>query len=314
MLVMQFTNYNFGHDEYDYARNIFRRWQWSRNPKLAALVPTPYGPFPPSRKSSQPPPPTGESTQHLTTASITFKSSRTLLETLFPTASFRFIKANTVCLATLVLCRRRHGSWPDGRECCSLGLYFHGVEYTQKDGSKLSGPYLAVLFESVAAPLVSSGDDEVSLPKVLCDIGVTVTTPTSSFGLTLSEIGTVFCKVEVSNLESSTIPPNGDRAEAAELLACTYSPPADDLGRSDGEFGCIAVSLDRVSPTPKAVERIFKSKDASVKFAPKIRQDQHPVLHHLATTLAEMPVYEILECKVVEGMGVLSPATSRAVV
>jgi hypothetical protein len=309
--VVQYSNYNFGHDEYDYARNAFRRWQWSRNPTFAQLAPTPFGPFSTPRGGDlqQSSLPVEDLTQHLTTASITFKSSRTLLETLFPTTAFRFAQADTVCVATLLLCHRRNLSWLGGRECCSLALYFNNVEYSQEDGPKVSGSYLAILFENVAEAL-GSGTDEVSLPNLHCDIATVGALPTS-FGLAASASRAAFAKVQVSNLEVAPDLPNKVGGAADQILACTYVPPADSPDTAGGDFACLAMPLESLCPTPLTVERIFHTNRVKMEFFSRDWEEQYPILHHLTSTLAEMPVYEVLECKVVDGTGVQILAPCR---
>jgi hypothetical protein len=166
--VMEYTNYNFGHDEWDHSTEKFRRWDWVRMPHLYWRMPVSFGPFPGPRQTFDGRP---REARHstFTTASVKFKTSRTVLQNLFPSASFSFKSPGTVAHASFSQSTLNSMEWLGGGGYRHMGLYIHGVQYTCKDGTVLDGTYLPVLFESLTDPIVS-GREELGMPKLYCTI------------------------------------------------------------------------------------------------------------------------------------------------
>ena len=103
-------------------------------------MPVAFGPMPGPRQTTS-----GvqrESTEStFTTASIKFKTSRTLLQNLFPhnSTSYRFKSPGTVAYASFSQTTLNKMEWLGGSGYKHLGLYIHGVEYVKKDGMAISG-------------------------------------------------------------------------------------------------------------------------------------------------------------------------------
>lgn len=74
-------------------------------------------------------------------ASIKFKTSRTLLQNLFPpnSTSYRFKSPGTVAYASFSQTTLNKMDWLGGSGYKHIGLYIHGVEYVKKNGDIISG-------------------------------------------------------------------------------------------------------------------------------------------------------------------------------
>jgi hypothetical protein len=85
------TNGLFSHDAWHHSEHMLYKWEIARNPprhRLMPLLPI----IPPRRKPT---------VNTYVTANIKFKSSRTMLQTWFPTDAFRFVSPGTVTTATV---------------------------------------------------------------------------------------------------------------------------------------------------------------------------------------------------------------------
>lgn len=103
-------------------------------------MPIAFGPMPGPRQTTEGlPRQATEST--FKTASIKFKTSRTLLQNLFPpnSSSYRFKSPGTVAYASFSQTTLNKMEWLGGSGYNHLGLYIHGVEYVKKDGEIISG-------------------------------------------------------------------------------------------------------------------------------------------------------------------------------
>ncbi|KAI0911784.1 hypothetical protein F4823DRAFT_623271 [Ustulina deusta] len=303
--MMSYTAYNFGHDEIDNSSNLFKRWLRSKNPSLRWRMPLSFGPAAP------PPPPPCASKRALVTASVKFKTSRTYLETLFPTDSFRFRSPATICTASIsattfgnVSCAGGEG---DYNRC---GLYIHGVEYARQDGSSVVGTYLAVSLGDVADPILS-GPDELGMGRVHCHIDVT--RKPDSYRLVTSWGGFQFLDLGVDSLVADD-PDTGEAAGAVggeeedfDILTYRYVPAVGQPGKADVAYACV-VPRARV-PEVNSVQR---STDATIAFDAG-DWETLPTLHHVASGLAGMPIYDIVGAKVVEGLGEPAVATCRRI-
>ncbi|KAF6813339.1 FAD binding domain protein [Colletotrichum sojae] len=310
--MMNYTNYNFGHDEYDHATNIFNRYLWSKKKDLYWRMPVGFGPFPGPRQDALGRRQPGDTDRTFTTMSVKFLTSRTFLETILPTDSFRFKEPGTVCTASLSVTRLNNMSWLGGGGYNHLGLYIHGIEYVKKDGSTLNGTHLAVLFESLADPIVS-GREELGMPKLFCDIDFEL--HATAARVRASWRGATFADISLKNLRSDdpktehgTI---GGEADYG-ILTYRYIPSVGEPGKADAEYACVVPHEAEARDVPATVHAVSRSSDATVKM------DGHdweklPTLHHIARFLAEVPIYDIVGAKVVEGTGVPNVSAARRI-
>ena len=297
--VMAFTNYNFGHDEIDHASNIFRRWQWSRQPdSYFKDTATPFGPFrrPPQSSSRQ----NGARKQQYATATanVRLKTSRTFLETLFPTAELRFAAPGTV--ATAEFQATRFSGDGDGDKT-RLRLYLHGVQYLGRDRPVVSGKYLAVQFKP-------GGED--SFPaSVDCDVSFESTESGRECRVAVNWRGIEFMHLALDGLEEASEPENRSAKEEDILMYEVIPPEVREGGDGDpaGAYECVVSSAREgtknvlINGTSNGVRRWVAAKDGrgvTVKIGARNREEL-PTLHHVAGILAEMPVFEVVSAEVV---------------
>ncbi|KAK0731677.1 hypothetical protein B0H67DRAFT_640038 [Lasiosphaeris hirsuta] len=288
--MMAYTNYNFGHDELDHATNIFKRWQWAKNPdayRFSPQTPTPFGPFslPEACSSIEK---SNSTLSHArlehprtkTIATLKFKTSRTFLETLLPTSQFRFTAPDTVATASYVTTMTHH---PNGAET-NLRLYFHGVQYTKADGSVVAGSYLPAIFGP-------STEGEVGVPSVPCEVamecvkGGTCRVVVSWEGVKFGELGwegVKFGELGWEGLEEGKL--TGEEGDGVLMYQrggdgekCVVLPHAGQTGTFVSVFG-----------GKKAAEVKFEARD----------WEQLPTLHHVVAVLADIPVLEALGVEV----------------
>jgi Acetoacetate decarboxylase (ADC) len=309
---MQYTNHNFGHDEYDYASNYFKRWLWSKKPDMYWRMPTAFGPFPGPRQDvwgrRQPAP----LERTFSTMSVKFRTSRTFLESLFPSESFRFKAASTVCQASFSVTTLNKMSWLGGEGYNHFGLYIHGVQYHKKDDTTLDGTYLPVLFENLGDPIVSDRE-EVGMPKLFCDIDVQRQGKSSSMkaswrGATFAEISITDLNEDDAASERGTI--GGDDSDG--LLVYRYVPAVGQPGKADAEYAVHVSHREEETEVLPTVNTVWRSPNASIKMT---AQDWKvlPTLHHITSVLAEIPVYGVVSAKIVEGIGVSSVFSAKRI-
>jgi hypothetical protein len=235
-------------------------------------------------------------------ASFRFRTSRTYLQTLFPSPAFSFISPGTVAEATFRVDTLANLGWLGGGGYNILGLYMHGVQYAKKDGTKIYGTYLPVLFESLADP-ITTGREEVGFPKLFCDIEVH--DKACSTQVVCSWRGAKFATLEWEDMVEVPDQPDGDTATnhlpAEEgLFVYRYVPAVGKKGEADAEY---PVFIGKDSEVTSTVTRTLKAKTAKVTIESR-DWAALPTLHHIAEALSEVPIYSVLEAKVEEGLGV----------
>lgn len=237
-----------------------------------------------------------------------FKTSRTLLQTLFPTPAFKFASSDTVAFATFSLSTLGNLEWLGGKGYSHFGLYVHGVEYTRGNGDKVKGTFLPVLFENLADPIVS-GREELGMPKVFCDLDVRRVADT--WRVTAGWMGSDFLDLSLTGLgedAARTTPENSIAAdtEGRALLLYKYIPKVGNLGskergQADVEHAVIVPSADEAK-APRKVEKTMMAEKAQIKWD-ALDWKRLPTLHHIVDRLAEIPVFEVVEAKIEEGKG-----------
>ncbi|KAF5252001.1 hypothetical protein FANTH_2955 [Fusarium anthophilum] len=309
--MMAYTNFNLGHDEWDNSTNRFRKWDWARKPHLYWRMPVSFGPFPGPRQTF-----TGEArnatNSTFTTASIKFKTSRTLLQNLFPSTSFRFKSPGTVAYASFSQTTLNKMEWLGGSGYRHIGLYIHGVQYVQKDGTVRDGTFLPILWESLTDPIVS-GREELGMPKLYCSIDVW--RRTNSYRIQTGWQGVNFGSFTLEGLReidsgSSKGTIGGEDDEG--IFAYKYIPKVGDRGKADVEHATFVPHAEESKVVPSKVLKVFTTDKASFEFDPH-DWEALPTLYHVVSRLAEVPVYEILGGKVVEGLGVPDVSSARRI-
>lgn len=266
--------------------------QTTRQGDVYWRMPLSFGPYPGPRQDCH-----GliQNTQHSTfaTTSVKFKTSRTLLQNLLPSASYQFASSSTFAFASYSQTTLDKMDWLGGKGYNYLGLYLHGVQYTKKDGSILNGDYLVVMWEDLTDPILS-GREELGFPKLYSEIDVEETAQTWSMKATWRD--TTWIRLELKELQVGNNP--ASTAPADNLFVYKYVPATGKRGIADVEY---PVCL----PTPRGAQ-VSQSQYTSTG---SITVDPHtlkalPTMHHIATRLAELPVHEIVGGTVTRGTGV----------
>ncbi|KAE8825950.1 hypothetical protein HRS9122_10135 [Pyrenophora teres f. teres] len=325
------TNYNFGHDEWDYSTQMLRQWEWEHKKSLLWRMPTAFGPMPGPRQDHF-----GQARDNSTgtfkTASIRFRTSRTVLQGLLPAGSgLKFAAADTTAYATFAVTQLDHLDWLGGRGYNHFGLYIHGIQHTSATtAATVQGTYLPVLFENLADPILS-GRDELGFPKVFADLDFT--TAAGGAHLTASWMGAAFCKMNLADLQHQPAtngtaaatpppppPPVSEHApppapQDSGLLLHKYIPatgPAGskERGQADVAYTTYLADDEDAKTVERKVERTLKAASATISFD-ALDWKALPTLHHIVARLQEIPVYEVVEAKVVEGRGVSDVSSVR---
>ncbi|CAO2653585.1 Nn.00g029960.m01.CDS01 [Neocucurbitaria sp. VM-36] len=310
--MMEYTNYNFGHDEFDSATKAFDEWRWEKNPEIYWRMPVSFGPAPGPRQTlyTYQPQPARHST--FITASIKFKTSRTLLQNLLPTKSFTFKSPGTVAYASFSQTTLGKMEWLGGSGYNHFGLYIHGVRYTKENGETVDGTYMPLLFESLADPIVS-GRDELGMPKVFCEVDIR--RRQDSYRVRTSWQGSMFGKFNLDELEqvdpSTEAGTIGGEADYG-ILTYKYVPSVGKRGQADAAYAVVVPHAEESKVVPSKVEMVWKAKKPNFSFDSLSQQDL-PTLHHIVSKLAQIPVYEYVSGKVVEGYGVPDVSAARRI-
>ena len=303
----RYTDENFGYDEWHRTSQQLREWKWSRTPKAYRRMPVAFGPFPGPRQDHSGNPRDWTNSTFNTT-SIKFKTSRTLLENLLP-PRLKFASPDSNCFATFSFSALGNLEWLGGHGYNHFGLYIHGVEYTKKDGKKVIGTYLPVLFENLADPIIS-GREELGMPKVFSSLDVDRTE--DNWKLTAGWMGSNFLNISLTGIGAETpssevqhpgAPPPAKEAGLffQKYIPTTASSGAEERGQSDVDYVGFLPN-EKEAKAFRQVEHTLVAKKAEVKFD-ALDWKRLPTLHHIVERLEEIPIYEVLEAKIVEGRG-----------
>ncbi|EGP86297.1 uncharacterized protein MYCGRDRAFT_72701 [Zymoseptoria tritici IPO323] len=309
--MMEYQKYNFGHDAYDFARGKLRALLNSKEKTLRFRSPLGFGASPGPRR------PLGMSNipllqqanlETFQTLFVRFKSSRTYLENLLP-PNFAFTRPGTLATASISCTTLDGMAWLARGGYSHCGLYIHGIYFTQHDGSKVYGSYLAVLFENSADPIIT-GRDELGMPKIYCDIDAGIVGNNAS--VSLAWRGTRFCQFNISGL--ATPEPTSSPPEPAPQTPPSpppesghfwhrYIPSVGEPGNADADYIVFNPHSDSSTQGDATSTTTLASKNASLAFD-KGNWKTLPTLYHVATGLSEMPIYGIEEARFVKGVGV----------
>ena len=305
-LMLEFVNYNYGHDEFDNASQKLREWKWARIPQTYWRMPKAFGPMPGPRQSHESRPRNGvEST--FTTASIKIKTSRTILQNLFPPGStqWRFKSPGTIAYCSFSQTTLNKMEWLGDSGYSHIGLYIHGVEYVKQNGEVVNGTYMPILFENLADPIIS-GREELGMPKLYCAIDIE--RDSKSYHIRTSWNGMTWGRFELNDLQEAgqtngaTGKIAGDTTDEG-ILVHRYIPAVgrDEKGKADAEY-TVFDAFAEAEPKPQP-HTTLKSSNASITLNAR-DWSALPTLHHVVARLADVPVYEVISAQVVEGTGV----------
>ncbi|XP_014550898.1 hypothetical protein COCVIDRAFT_114280 [Bipolaris victoriae FI3] len=307
----KFTNYNFGHDEWHYSSQMLRKWEWENNKSLLWRMPTAFGPMPGPRQDFYGRQRDGSGAT-FSTASVKVRTSRTVLENLLPpNGKFKFASTDTTAFATFAVTQLGNLEWLGGRGYSHFGLYVHGIEYTKEDGDTVVGTYLPVLFENLADPILS-GREELGFPKVFADLAVSRTD--DKCVLEASWMSSKFCSMKLSGLQPAgtangeapavqPAPPRDDGLLFHKYIPATASAGSKQRGQADVEYTAFLPGDEDSKVVEKKIEQTLTASTAEIAFD-ALDWKALPTLHHIVERLQEIPVYGIVEAKIVQGTGV----------
>lgn len=308
-----FTNFNFGHDEFDNSSQKFREHQWAKVPSKYWRMPIAFGPMPGPRQNHHGHPRSGEHST-FTTASIRFKTSRTALQNLFPPgkSGYSFKSPGTFAYASFSQTTLNKMEWLGGSGYNHIGLYIHGVQYQKPDGTTVTGTYMPILFENLADPIVS-GREELGMPKLYSAIDVF--RRDESYSIKTSWQGAPWGTFTLTGLKGvDPLSEAGSISGEADdgILVHRYIPAVgrENKGKAEADYACFD-RFDEAKPKPKTL-KVWKATQANFEMN-GMDWDSLPTLHHVVERLAELPVYGVMGGKVVEGVGVPDVSGARPV-
>ncbi|KAE8152748.1 hypothetical protein BDV25DRAFT_127732 [Aspergillus avenaceus] len=299
--IYSFTNFNFGHDEWDNSTQRLREWMWNRTSNASWHMPIAFGPVPTSRQT-HPDVSRNDPTPTFTTASIKFKTSRTVLQNLFPPSQkgWRFSAPNTIAYASFSQTTLNNVEGLGDSRYKHFGLYVHGVEYVKDDGSVIKGAYLPVLFESSTDPALSNRE-EAGLPKFYSSIDVS--RRSDSYRIRTGWEGAQWGDFLLEDLvETDPSTTSGSPIGDTDTDILTYKYPPNSVqpskGIPSGEHAIFDPFLKAV-PTARSL-KVYTATKASINID-ALDHEELPTLHHIMSRLVEVPVFEIVNARVVEG-------------
>lgn len=171
---------------------------------------------------------------------------------------------------------------------------------------------MPILFEYLTDPIVS-GREELGMPKLYSSIDIH--RRKNSYRINTGWQGAIWGNFVLEGLEESD--PRTDKGSISGedddgILVYRYMPKVGYEKRGEAETSYpvfVKYSEDSLQPQPK---KILKARKASFKIDP-MDWEALPTLHHVISRLAELPVYEVMGGKIVEGLGVPDVRAARRI-
>lgn len=297
-----YLEYALSHDEQHNSMGILQRHIWRDQPWLYRRQPIKSVPMPDFQRDSHPYCQYDFDKAKCTTAKIVFKTSATLLKNLFPSFAYSFTSEDTVAYASFRLQFVDNLAWLGGAGNNRLELYIHNVQYREANGKRVTGTYLPVVFED-PVDAIPSKKEEFGLPIVYSNIGFKQKDQT--YTATLSWRGTTWAEFIWPATHQIQSLANGaaDESHSDEVvLIHSYKPIESD---SSNELPNPGQATTLVSDS--AGEAIIEKRECSEP--PMFSLDGHdcnrlPTLHNIVSSLAEMPVMDVVESSVVKTKGI----------
>ena len=274
------------HDEYHHSTQILRRHERRQQAAAPLGHPILFGSAPIAQQPSF--------RTKCQTATITFKTSATLLRNLFPNEAYMFKTRDTVAYASLRVQTFENVPWLGGHSYHSFGLYVHNVLYKENDGSTVEGTYMPVMFQDDVESIMSDRQD-LGLPKLYCSIETQ--RDKDNMVIKLGWRGTTWGRLELTSLIDGK-QTKGDVFRADQLLIHKYVPSKIRQGqmKPDADY---AVLLDTgFSHSNDSIEHREVSQGNSSFHFDAHDWKQLPTLHHVVSHLAELPVFDVVGASV----------------
>lgn len=339
--VQKYLDEALSYDEHHASSQILREWQWKQQPYHWSQ-PTNFGPAP-WRRSSIP----GEILKTVSnvdgvndpniTTRITFKTSGTLLKTLFPNQNYSFRKLDTVALCSIEVRSVDGAHLLPGLLYNTFTIYVHDVQYNPSDDCRPDtetpttqprhGTFCLATFVNVPEALIYFRE-ELGLPALFSDIKITCSLTTVDVSISwrahewalfkLTDlVGEVATRPAASS-ELSTL--SGKHPGGNGLIVSKYIPSSTTTQQSQSlgtlkESGKAHADVDIDIYYPSKQESANQtSAEGEVTMvngqsfvadlsAVKVHivegcKSTLPTLHHVTERLAEIPIFEVVDARV----------------
>jgi acetoacetate decarboxylase len=168
------------------------------------------------------------------------------------------------------------------------------------------------MFEDLTDSIIS-GREELGFPKLFSDIDVQ--RQEQSYSATTRWRDTVWGEITLTGLEEQKDKPTKNLESIDQgLLVHRYMPSVgkDAKGTPGAEYAVFVDLVEESQIVPTKIKRVLKATQGDIQIVEKGWKEL-PTLHHIVSRLAEIPVYDVIEAKVVEGEGVMDMSTARRI-
>ena len=297
------SDFAFSHDEIHHARQMIRLRLWGKAPRLSWRQPVGFGPMMSPRQhisrsiSSNPRPDRLGEAQSLT-ASIRFRTSKTLLGNLLPSDKYSFSKRGSVAEASFVFQSIENLAWLGGGGYNLVLFQVHGIQHKSSiDSTTRDGCYVALVLEDLADPIVS-GREDLGWPKLYSDIGVRDNMKSGgSLSVTLSWRGSTWLSLFWNGLQSYQQSPQPLPSSAEHVFVHKYIPATAEIPNRQVADADYDVLMPPTSPASRPIQWQHNATDSEFIVESRLEHEL-PTLWHVAHRLAELPNFGVVEARV----------------
>lgn len=197
--------------------------------------------------------------------------------------------------------------WLGGSGYSWTGWLIHGVEYAEGDGEVQYGSYMPILFENLADPIIS-GREELGAPKLYSSIDVY--RGINSYRVNLGWQGSMWGNLAWEGLTGVDLHRDPPQFSEEGIIQQRYFPGCGQ-GQKRAPVVNHGVWIPYAGDVEPKIQQMWKAKKASIAIDGK-DWDTLPTIHHVVSRMGEIPVYEIVEAKIAQGVGVPDLHTSRS--
>ena len=169
---------------------------------------------------------------------------------------------------------------------------------------------MPLLFESLTDPIVS-GREELGMPKLYSSIDIH--RREKAYRINTGWEGAIWGNFVWEGLEESDPAAESGKISGEDddgILVYRYIPSVgrDNKGKAEAEYPVfVPYAEDNVQPQTR---RVWNAAKGSFKID-AMDWEALPTLHHIISRLVELPVYEVVSAKIVEGVGVPDVGAAR---
>lgn len=291
LMAKKYFPYIFGHDEFDHSAQKLREHEYRKALAMWSM-PTSFGPTPRFDQIYFGPAANGST--HVS-STITFKTSKTLLQNLLPSSGMSFTSIGTVALASFTHTEHLSVGWLAGQSYSELTFYIHSLRGKGKSGGLLLGSDFLVVSLVDSPDVLVRARENFGIPMVFCNFAI-------------SELGgrreikalwnnRIIYKMALDGIEEGVkekepipeptvlthryLPGIGaGHQPAADSIIC-LSRNGSDQARMSERRACVRSNFDFVDHSPQEL----------------------PTLHHIIKRLAELPILQIVDGYIIKGIG-----------